>query len=319
MSQSIFSTYSQGENRVTATLIEVLRNLPVNVVERFLSFFDESQSTNFFTFENQVTSKTSRTVPDAVISSNFNLIFETKVVREAINEAQLKGHIELAKINNGKLIYLTPDTERPALLKEDKQDNKQEDKIGWKSFHDLNTFIDELMRSEDLILSERDQFLLKNLQIFFAETGLLPVKDEVVIVAAKIAWPAYEAHGVYVCQAGRSFKKVDYLGFYADGEIKSKIAKIKSAEDVSFPEKREDLPEDTPNAVKSWLDAHPWGYGRTLKVFILSKNTEADTQDLLGSITNDLKNDQGRSYAYTQGQRYTSLEKLKNAKSTNDL
>ena len=49
----IFSTYKQGENRVTSTIIEVLRNLPINVVDQFLQMFNENPNQNFFHFENQ--------------------------------------------------------------------------------------------------------------------------------------------------------------------------------------------------------------------------------------------------------------------------
>lgn len=57
-------------------------------------------------------------------------------------------------------------------------------------------------------------------------TRPLPQRDTV-IVAAKNAWPLYQALGAYACQAGRSFQSVRYLAFYADREIKPEVAMIR--------------------------------------------------------------------------------------------
>lgn len=310
MSNNIFSTYSQGENRVTSTIIQVLRNLPINVVERFLSMFAETDAQNFFSFTNQVKGK--KSVPDAEISSNFKLLFETKITSHAVNKDQLKAHRELCRNKETKLVYLTPDAQKPDLL--DVED------VVWKSFSDVYELINELLTDTDLILSERDQFLLRNLQLLFEDSKLLPVIENCVVVAAKIAWPAYEDYGVYVCQAGRTFRKVDWLAFYCDGKIQPKVAKIYNSKDVKFPDKNGDTDTNLSDPEKRWLKDNEHAYGQTLKVFELSRpENDDDTVDLKKTIPNKLKNESGRGYAFTQGQRYTSLDALKNAETTKDL
>jgi hypothetical protein len=309
LSNNIFSTYSQGENRVTSTMIQVLKNLPINVVERFLGMFTDTDSQNFFSFVNQV--KGEGSVPDAEISSNFKLLFETKTAMKAVREDQLKKHLALCSGANTRLVYLTPDAQKPPLL-------KREDVV-WKSFADVNALIDELFTDLGLVLSERDQFLLRNLQSFFDESGLLPSKDECVVVAARIAWRAYEEHGVYVCQGGRTFKTVDWLGFYCDGEIKPKLARITGHSDVTFPELFSNLGDDFPKKLRSWLTDNQWALGKTLHFFDVSGPNDEKTLDLKKSLRNDLNNSSGRAYAYTQGHRYTNLKALRLAKTTTDL
>lgn len=311
MSNSIFSTYSQGENRVASTIIHVLRNLPINVVERFLGMFADADDQNFFAFKNQVRGENS--VPDAEISSNFKLLFETKTVPNGVRKEQLNAHLNLCTAKETTLVYLTPDNVRPSLL-----DQKA---VIWKSFADVYELINELCDSSDLVLSERDQFLLRNLQGFFEETGLLPTKDECVIVAARTAWPVYLKHGIYVCQVGRNFKPVDWIGFYCDGEIKPKIARIRSRAEVNLPAADEFAKVDLPPHINSWLSdpENEWAFGESVQVFEISGATDSDTRSLEGPINNDLKNNAGRGYAYTQGQRYTSMGALEAAKTTKDL
>jgi hypothetical protein len=271
--------------------------------------FAETDAQNFFSFTNQVRGESS--VPDAEISSNFKMLFETKTALNAVRENQLEAHLKLCRSKETKLVYLTPDAKKPALL--DVED------VVWKNFADVHELINELLSGTDLVLSERDQFLLRNLQTFFEESGLLPVKDECVVVAARTAWPAYLKHGVYVCQAGRTFKAVDWLAFYCDGEVKPKIAKISESKDVKFPDKSGDADPNLSDPVKRWLNDNQWAYGQTLKVFDLSGPKDATTENLGKTLPNDLANSSGRAYAFTQGQRYTSLEALRSAKTTKDL
>lgn len=314
MAQGIFSTYSQGENRVTSSIIQVLKHLPVNVVESFLSMFslDEAEKNhqNFIQFNNQIKGKGS--IPDAGISANFNFLFETKIVGESINTKQMDNHIKYAKDSKATLVYLTPDASRPKAL--------ASDKVVWKSFQDLYDLISELLVDPTLILSERDQFLLKNLQILFYESGLLPKVNEVVIVAANTAWPAYQKHGVYICQANRSFRNVDWIGFYAEGKIQTSIARI-IARKEGFEFSAENMREETElnKKLNRWLKENPWAKGELLQVFDLSTLECEQTEHLSQPITNDLKNDSGRTYAFTQGQRYVLLDTLQKAITTSDL
>ena len=157
MVSSIFSTYSQGENRVTSSIIQVLQNLPVNVVERFLEMFTQddegsvahSSQEPFFRFKNQP--KGERSVPDAEISAKFSVLIETKIKPNSVRKQQLEEHLRLAQ-RGSSLVYLTPDYSCPNILK-DKD-------VTWKNFQNVYDLIDELIREPTLIMSERDQFLL---------------------------------------------------------------------------------------------------------------------------------------------------------------
>ena len=314
---NIFSTYSQGENRVTSTIIQVLRNLPINVVEQFLGMFSELGTQSFILFKNQVGGGDSRSVPDAEISAKFRLLFEAKIFPNRVDLTQLTEHMKEAEKDDAELIYLTPDISKPELL--------SENGVNWKSFHDVYALIDELLKSSDLILSERDQFLLRNLQEFISESGLLPVVDEVVIVAASTAWPVYQETGIYVCQAGRSFRKTHMIGFYANGQIQPKIARIILREtNFQFPNGKEtafamEVEPRLRNKIIMWLNGNEWAYGKTLQLFDLSEPDSEDTITLRNCIVNDLQNTTGRRYAYTQGQRYAPLSRLEKSEYTSDL
>lgn len=105
---SIFSTYSQGENRVTSTLIHTLRCLPINLVERFLEMMIDDETKGFFHFKNQVNGENSK--PDAEISANFKIIIETKTEKGGINEKQKKNTSKLSKKATTQNFYTSPQT-----------------------------------------------------------------------------------------------------------------------------------------------------------------------------------------------------------------
>lgn len=272
--------------------------------------FAASDKQSFFNFENQP--KGTNSIPDAEISANFCLLFETKTVPNGINVAQLKNHLQWAKKKNAILVYLTPDQSKPEQL--------EGKPVVWKSFQDLFDLISELLEDPTMILSERDQFLLRNLQDFFTESGVLPKIDEVVIVAASVAWLDYKKYGLYVCQPRRSFRDVGLIGFYAEGMIQKSIAKINRRVD-GFECSDDNLKEDSPmnTKLKRWFADNDWADGKQIQVFDLSEIDGKETISLEKEIPNDLKNEKNRGYAFTQGQRYTLLSELKNATTTSDL
>jgi hypothetical protein len=66
--------------------------------------------------------------------------------------------------------------------------------------------------------TEPEAFLLRELGRFLYDEGFVSGKeDRVLVVAARKAWPEYQEHGLYFCQANRSFKPVDHLAFYTGG------------------------------------------------------------------------------------------------------
>ena len=78
MSDSIFSTYRAGENRVTASILAVLRSLSLGRCQRILAALLEQSEFELVRFQNQP-AKGSIGVPDAEISSSFRILVETKI------------------------------------------------------------------------------------------------------------------------------------------------------------------------------------------------------------------------------------------------
>lgn len=113
MSAGLFSTYSQGENRITATLLAVLERLTLANIDRVLQAILGESSFQLVRFENQV--KGTKTVPDARISGAPALWIETKTARNASDINQVEGHLKALK-EADKLILLTPDDVQPEMV-----------------------------------------------------------------------------------------------------------------------------------------------------------------------------------------------------------
>jgi len=208
--KSIFSTYSTGENRVTASFLAVLRALSLDRMQRLLRSLLEQSEFELIHFENQP-SRGGTGVPDAIIQSSVRLLLETKIVRDAVNIPQLQRHIE--RLNQATelaalLLVLTPDDSRPAEV-----DEVKDSRVAWASFSMLDQAIDEILDDKYEVVSEREAYLLRELQNMLAAEGLLANSNDVVIVAARNAWPEYNAFHAYVCQPNRTFQQVSRIGF----------------------------------------------------------------------------------------------------------
>ena len=79
MTTPLFSTYSQGENRVTATFIAVLQRLSLPIMDRILGELlgEREENFNLVTFVNQPQGIES--TPDAKIDTGHGVWFETKI------------------------------------------------------------------------------------------------------------------------------------------------------------------------------------------------------------------------------------------------
>jgi hypothetical protein len=111
MSDSLFSTYTKGENRVTASILAVLRSLALGRIERLLGALLEQSEFELVRFQNQPSRGASGT-PDAEIVSSCRLLIETKVGRNAVRHDQLKRHLQRLDHNTATaqgLLLLTPD------------------------------------------------------------------------------------------------------------------------------------------------------------------------------------------------------------------
>jgi len=312
---SIFSTYSTGENRVTASFLAVLRHLSLDRMQRILGSLLEQSEFELIRFENQP-SKGGDGVPDALIQSSIRLFVETKTVRNAVGVPQLRLHLKRldnAPESDGTLLVLTPDDVRPAAL-----DKLNDSRAVWASFATLDQAIDEILDDKYEVVSEREAFLLRELQTMLAEEGLLANANDVVIVAARSAWPEYQELHAYVCQQNRPFRQVARLGFYSRGVINPLVPKIVGIfDDV---EMRPGLHEgELGKLVDHLVETGKRPEGAMFKVLLLSAPESPDTIHLDRPIPNDKRSQSGKPTAFTMGQRYVPSEVLRTARTTSDL
>ena len=312
---SIFSTYSTGENRVTASVLAVLRSLSLGRIERLLAAILEESEFELVRFQNQP-SKGGVGVPDAIIHSSFRMLLETKTVRNALHRPQIARH--LARLNDTEetsqyLVILTPDDERPKVL-----DTLPDERIAWTSFSLLDQAIDELLSDPHEVVSEREAFLLRELQSMFEAENLLASPNDVVIVAARSAWPEYNDFHAYVCQPNRPFQQVNRLGFYSKGQIYPLIPKILEVYDdlpMVFGQFEGALGKLVDRLVTERLREA----NERFKIVLLSSPDSPETLKLSAPIPNNQRSKTGKPTAFTMGQRYVSSQQLVAAKWTSDL
>lgn len=315
MPTNLFSTYSTGENRVTASFLAVLRSLALDRIQRIIGALLEQSEFELVAFQNQP-SKGGGGVPDAIIQSSCRLLVETKIKRNSIQPKQLERHLERldgATEATRLLLVLTPDDAKPRAF-----DSFQDERLVWASFAALDQAIDELLSDKTEVVSEREAFLLRELQNMLVAERLIGSANDVVVVPARNAWPEYERYHAYVCQPDRPFQPVSRIAFYSFGKIYPLVPKIlQTHEHVEF------LPGTHEGEMAVLVDAllkeTPRKEGCAYKVFFLSPPDSPDTLKLDASIRNDLTSKSGRTTAFTQNQRYVSLERLKQAKTTSDL
>lgn len=317
MPTNLFSTYSTGENRVTASILAVLRSLSLDRMQRLIGALLEQSEFELVEFQNQP-SKGGKGVPDAEIFSSCRLLLETKIKRGKVEKIQLKQHLERldrSQESVRKLLVLTPDDNCPSVV-----DNIGDNRLVWASFSSLDQAIDELLEDPHEVVSEREAFLLRELQTMFAREDLVGNDSDVVVVPARGAWPEYERHSAYICQPDRSFQNVSRIAFYTDGKICTLVPLIleshehiewgKGLHDGRLGQLIDTVCDDPFNQRKD---------GLAYKVMILSGADSPETVKLDEPVINDLISKNGRTTAFTQNQRYVSLEKLKRAKRTSEL
>ena len=310
---SIFSRYSQGENRVTSSILAVIGLLSLPAFDYLLSKLTDTD-TVLHRISNQP-SKGGKGIPDGEISANYKILIETKMPGEKVKLGQLERHLERLSGQSAVevLIYLSADEEEPQEIIDFNE------RLIWKSFAAFRELLIELSKHETITLSDIESFLIGQLVAMLEnETGLLPSKDKVVVVAARIAWPAYQEHGLYICQPNRSFRPVTHMAFYADGEVKPCIAMIinrhESLRIALLPEnsKLRNRVEKLAQEQLAQYDGDKSFLEDEFQVFELSSKDEPETVVLKDAIPNDcVSAATGRTVAFTQGQTYTSLDKLK--------
>jgi hypothetical protein len=322
MNESIFSSYRTGENRVTASILAVLRCLALPRIERILAALSRDSSFELMHFENQISKKDGDSVPDAEISSSFRLLVETKTSPKKGTEIQLQGHLkelDRTKENTQILLFLTPDAGKPPVV-----DEIGDKRLVWSSFADLDQAVEEIFGdpADKEVVSEREQFLLRELQKMLLAEGLLGSPRDVLVIPGRRAWPLYNEVHAYVCQEGRPFQKALYLAFYAENQIYPLVPKIEDVRDevVFEPGANKGKYEQVVRKTLAVYERGDWPYKVSRqKVILLSAPDAPETVKLEGPIVNDTTSATGRSIAFTQNQRYVTLDAIRKAKMTSEL
>lgn len=153
------------------------------------------------------------------------------------------------------------------------------------------------------------------------------------MIAARVAWDTYQRYHAWVCQAERSLGQAKYLAFYAQGEIQPIVPEILEKHEKVVLErgKYTGLLGETVDKMldlaskevgdESWEDGgvQKFAAGDVRQVVLLTAPADPRSVKLARSVMNDKKAKSGASTAFTMGQRYVSLAKLKQAKTTTEL
>ena len=312
----LFSTYRQGENRVTASMLAVFERIDLSLLEQLLGAASGESELQMVTFRNQIAGEGS--VPDAGISAHFNYLFEVKTERDAVRIGQLRAHLgSLGEQGDQRLFVVTPDVDEPeqvATLR------SQDARVAWIGFTDLTSAIEDALAASDTTVSEHEAFLIRELVRLFEADGLLDSPEDVVIVAAGTAYRFYQQHSLYVCQAGRSFRPyIERMGFYRGKAIQQEIPAIRwhrdavdiSAESASaLAESDDPAQRDVAQAILRAISEGAIGVDWQAQVFLLSAPDDERTLTLAHPIAHA-----GRS-GWTQKQRYVSSESLSSSPAT---
>jgi hypothetical protein len=334
MTGSIFSSYSSAENRVTACFLAVLRSLAVHRIERILGSLLDDEEFSLITMEPQPSmdkGAKGQTKPDGEIFSVCQILIETKIVVNGLREEQLRGHLaqlRAPKQEGSFLLALTPDTSQPAVI-----DTINKKQLRWASFAALNGSIEDVLQDEEDVISEREEFLLREFQKLLADEGLLEPEKNVVVIAARIAWETYQKYHVYVCRANRPLGQAKYMAFYAKGKIQPYVPEILEKHPAVVFEHGKHSGNlgqmvnnllDTAGGDVSDAKWHHGGIqlfppGGIAEVVLLTPPGDSRTVTLSQPVVNDQKARSGKNVAFTMWQRYVSLPKLKQAKTTSQL
>ena len=330
MPTQLFSTYRQGENRVTATLLAVLQRLSLPNIDRILQALLGDSAFSLVTFVNQPAAKDTvvgdKAVPDARIMTGPAICIETKTVRNAADERQLRRHLQ--SFPSERLLLLTPDDSMPTVVNE-----IGDHRLVWSNFNTLaNAITEDIIESKEEPPSEREAFLLREFILMLQQDRLLgSTTSTVMVLAARDAWPMYKRLGVYRCSVDKpmnSSRNPDRMAFYVAGEITPRVPKIRSViESIDLTRSEEEW--DITDVGQRELARELWKkiqhnndiaeFGMAFKVMFLSEYDDDETVKLGRPIINDKIDRNGKQVPFTFGApRYVTLESLQESSKTSE-
>ena len=311
----LFSTYRQGENRVTSSMLAVFERIDLALLEHLLAAASGESALQTVTFVNQPPGQ-GASVPDGCIAAHFAYWFEVKTTRDGVRKEQLRQHLKNLPDSGGdqRLFVVTPDAATPEAIKA-----IRDPRVLWFSFAALSDAIEAALSETRNLVSEQARFLLRELQALLTVDGLVDT-DDVVVVAARDAHPEYREVAAYVCQAGRAFRSgLTHMGFYAAGQIQVELPAILGREDdviFSRSEARRrrrrgrDRDRGIAALIETLLDNGTRVEGQAYQVFLLTPIGDPRTVRLETPIQSDTRTESGRPWAWTLGQRYAKLSRL---------
>lgn len=295
-------------------MLAVFERIDLSLLEAILAAAAGESSLQMISFTNQPPGR-GHSIPDARISARFAYWFEVKTVRNALGAHQLTEHLSNlgSEGTDERLFVVTPDAEQPAVIAA-----LNDPRVVWFNFQALHDAIDVAASDPVGTMSEQARFLLRELQALLVDDGLVD-SDDVVVVAARFAYPEYLKRSVYICQAERAFRDgLTHLGFYADGAIQTHVPRIRNREDlITFSHEAaalrkggSDVDRLIGDVIEDDLAEGTREEGKQYQVFLLSQPDDPDTVRLAQPIANDTVAESGRPWAWTMGQRYVSLAGL---------
>lgn len=312
----LFSTYRQGENRVTSSMLAVFERIDLSLLGRLLAAASGESSLEMVTFTNQPAGR-GGSVPDARIAGRFSYWFEVKTARNAVDRHQLAEHlVSLGAAAQERLFVVSPDPGQPSAV-----DALGDPRLTWFNFSALDAAMERELADTTGGITEQARFLLRELRALLVEEGLID-NDDVVVVAARRAYPEYLERSAYICQARRGFRGgLTNIAFYTDKAIQKPVPAILHREDdvmwTSEEAEQRRAGSDADRAIAELIDTdvrrgdasiHP--IGEPHQVFLLTGPDDPLTVRLPQPIENASVSESGHPTAWTMGQRYTSLAAL---------
>lgn len=237
--------------------------------------------------------------PDGELKANYHLYIESKVRPwadgYAHNVAQLGNHQQLLIGNNAKLLYITVEEKCPIEI----VPSEELYWMNWKSIiQKLKGF--EPMFNKDVIRFLVDQFELLVDNVVFSNYDDTTDDNRVIIVGGRFAEDIAIKYRFYSCQANRNFRKAKYIAFYFNKriqhvfEIVEDPIQVKSLEKVAEQIRGEYVLTD--------VDKQPHTFFKLGEEIVLDHEVKHTYPN-----------------PYVQRQRYTSLERLQKAMTTDEL
>lgn len=298
---SVFGNYSQTENRVTAALLQILKIGGTDFIGKLMNQIDDidfpSSEINIVTQERE-----KNNIYDGMLDCNFafRVLVESKIEFGKINPKQLEGLIKNAVNPTDYILFITPDNSKPTLL-----ENKERP-IYWTNWKKINEILKEINTNQEPL-----NFLITEFEKYLEFLNLLNVispDQRVQIAAGSFGEPIALKYGFYACQNYRTTRESKYLAFYNNRGIHSLFEIVEGPIDNCDLSQRADI--------ENYLSEHEPNYSsRDKRQFYKLKLINDKLK-----IEHSGVNTNGKKTAFTMGVfRYTTIDKLNNAKTTEDL